>query len=294
MDRSNDPQGARGGKSPAGVSRRDFAALGLAGAGALLAETALPSPAMAQAAAPGSGPVEPTRLVSAGETLRPEIVGEHGIVAAGRHYAVMAGTRMLLAGGNATDAGVAAVFAAAVTEISHFGFGGEGPTIIYDKATARVSVINGQGTAPGLATPARFAKAGVIPGNGPDGGTVPAMVDAMCRALALNGTMPLHEVLKPAIELADGFVMYNFLAEVFASQKKATSRYKTAYDTYYPGGKGRSRGRCSASPTWPGRSAPSPRRARPRCAAPATARPRSWPGAMPSTRATSPGGSARR
>src|SRR3546814_6682000 len=30
--------------------------------------------------------------------------------------------------------------------------------------------------------------------------------------------------------------MYNFLAEVFASQKKATSKWKDAYDTYYPGG----------------------------------------------------------
>src|SRR6266511_3206605 len=35
-------------------------------------------------------------------------------------------------GGNAIDAGVASVFAAAVCEISHFGFGGEAPTMIYD------------------------------------------------------------------------------------------------------------------------------------------------------------------
>jgi gamma-glutamyltranspeptidase/glutathione hydrolase len=89
--------------------------------------------------------------------------------------------------------------------------------------------------APALATVDRFADAGVIPGNGPNGGTVPAMVDAMARALQLNGTKSLHEVMQPAIELADGFVMYNFLAEVFASQQKATSRYRSAYDAYYPG-----------------------------------------------------------
>jgi len=142
-----------------------------------------------------------------------------------------------MAGGNATDAGVAAVFAAAVTEISHFGFGGEAPTIVYDAKAKQVSVVNGQGVAPALATPDKFAKAGVIPGNGPNGGTVPAMVDAMALALQLNGTMTLSQVLQPAMELADGFVMYNFLAEVFASQKKATSRWKDAYETYYPGGK---------------------------------------------------------
>ena len=215
-----------------GVSRRDLAALAMAGALA----AGLEGRATGQAAATPKAAIEPTRLVSAGETLRPEIVGNFGIVAAGRHYAVAAGTKMLMAGGNATDAGVAAVFAAAVTEISHFGFGGEAPTIIYDAKTKKVSVVNGQGTAPALATPARFAAAGVIPGNGPNGGTVPAMVDAMALALQLNGTMTLHQVMQPAIELADGFVMYNFLAEIFVSQQKATSKWADAYAAYYPGG----------------------------------------------------------
>ena len=215
-----------------GLSRRDLATLAVGGAALAQGQ------AFAQGAAPAAkAPLEPTRLVSAGETLRPEIVGNFGIVAAGRHYAVAAGTRILMAGGNATDAGVAAVFAAAVTEISHFGFGGEVPTIVYDAKAKQVSVVNGQGVAPALATPDKFAKAGVIPGNGPNGGTVPAMVDAMALALQLNGTMTLSQVLQPAMELADGFVMYNFLAEVFASQKKATSRWKDAYETYYPGGK---------------------------------------------------------
>jgi len=215
-----------------GLSRRDLATLAVGGAALAQGQ------AFAQGAAPAAkAPLEPTRLVSAGETLRPEIVGNFGIVAAGRHYAVAAGTRILMAGGNATDAGVAAVFAAAVTEISHFGFGGEAPTIVYDAKAKQVSVVNGQGVAPALATPDKFAKAGVVPGNGPNGGTVPAMVDAMALALQLNGTMTLSQVLQPAMELADGFVMYNFLAEVFASQKKATSRWKDAYETYYPGGK---------------------------------------------------------
>src|SRR3954467_11827106 len=90
------------------------------------------------------------------ETMRPEILGSHGIVAAGRHYSVSAGVRMLQQGGNAVDAGVATVFAASVCEISHFGFGGEAPTMIYDAKTREVIVINGQGPAPKAATPAMF------------------------------------------------------------------------------------------------------------------------------------------
>ncbi|WP_164156560.1 gamma-glutamyltransferase family protein [Sandarakinorhabdus rubra] len=209
-----------------GASRREVAAMLLSGAAMASA------PAFAQ-----SGPVEPTRLISAGETLRPEITGSFGIVAAGRHYACAAGIRMLMAGGNATDAGVAAVFAAAVTEISHFGFGGEAPAIIHDVTSGRSVVVNGQGTAPGLAKPEFFAAQGVIPGNGPNGGTIPAVVDAMALALQFNGTMSLAQVMQPAIELADGFVMYNFLAEVFVSQQKATSQWDWARRTYYPEGR---------------------------------------------------------
>src|SRR5207247_1236493 len=97
---------------------------------------------------------EPTRVTSRKpETMRPEILGAHGIVAAGRHYSVSAGVRILQQGGNAVDAGVATVFAASVCEISHFGFGGEVPTMIYDAKAREIIVINGQGPAPKAATP---------------------------------------------------------------------------------------------------------------------------------------------
>jgi gamma-glutamyltranspeptidase/glutathione hydrolase len=59
----------------------------------------------------------PHRPVPPVDTMRPEILGAHGIVAAGRHYSVSAGVRMLQQGGNAVDAGVASVFAASVCEI---------------------------------------------------------------------------------------------------------------------------------------------------------------------------------
>jgi gamma-glutamyltranspeptidase/glutathione hydrolase len=69
--------------------------------------------------------------IRASPTYRAEVVGKVGVVAAGRHFAAEAGMRMLARGGNAVDAGVAATFAAAVSEISHFGLGGEVPIILY-------------------------------------------------------------------------------------------------------------------------------------------------------------------
>ena len=167
-------------------------------------------------------------------THRPEITGQRGIVAAGRHYSVAAGIRILQAGGNAIDAGVATVFAAAVVEISHFGFGGEAPTIIYDAKSAKVVVINGQGPAPRAATAQLFAAQGYVDGNGPLAATLPAVMDAMALALQHYGTMRLSEVMAAAIEYADGFVMYGFLRELMLAHRQATERWPWSKHTYYP------------------------------------------------------------
>jgi gamma-glutamyltranspeptidase / glutathione hydrolase len=183
-------------------------------------------------------------LVLAGVTLsaqtpasiRGEVRASHGVVAAGRTFTVDAGARVMAAGGNAIDAGVASIFAASVVEISHFGLGGEAPIIIYSARDRRVIVINGQGSAPKAANPQLFAGKDVIPGNGPLGATIPAAVDSASIALAKYGTKSLAEVLQPAIELADGFPMYEFLHHYFETERKACEPYAWTMQTYYPGG----------------------------------------------------------
>ena len=169
-------------------------------------------------------------------SVRGETRGAHGVIAAGRTFTVDAGARMMTTGGNAIDAGVAAIFAAAVTEISHFGLGGESPIIMYSARDKRVIVVNGQGTAPKAANPQLFAGKTAIPGNGPLGATMPAVVDAAAIALAKYGTKSLAQVLQPAIELADGFPMYQFLYNYLESERKGSSPYSWTMSTYYAGG----------------------------------------------------------
>src|SRR3954468_19321626 len=169
--------------------------------------------------------------------VRGEVRVSHGVVAAGRTFTADAGARLMNSGGNAIDGGVAAIFAAAVVEISHFGLGGEAPIIFYSARDKRVVVINGQGSAPKAANPQLFAGKDVIPGNGPLGATIPAAGDSASIALAKYGTKSLSDVLQPAIELADGFPMYEFLHHYFETERKACEPYAWTMQTYYPGGK---------------------------------------------------------
>jgi gamma-glutamyltranspeptidase / glutathione hydrolase len=169
--------------------------------------------------------------------LRAEVRASHGVVAAGRTFTVEAGARVMAAGGNAIDGGVASILAAAVVEISHFGLGGEAPIVIHSARDGRVVVINGQGSAPRAAGPALFAGRTAIPGNGPLGATLPAVVDSVAIALTQFGTRSFAEVVAPAIDLADGFPMYEFLHHYLESERKASEPYAWTMRTYYPDGR---------------------------------------------------------
>ncbi len=214
-------------------SRRDFHKFSIAAAAAALSANVRAQ----NAPQVSSVPLLLRQRVEERPTLRPELYGTHGIVAAGRHYTVEAGTRILAAGGNAFDAGAAAVFAAAVNEISHFGMGGEAPAVLFQASTGKVTVVSGQGTAPKGAKPAHFLAAGVIPGNGPNAGTIPAVIDAMALTLQNFGTMSLVQVLQPAIDLADGFPMYGGLRRSLLGNQERTVRWEWSRRTYYPEGR---------------------------------------------------------
>src|SRR5215468_1576950 len=176
-------------------------------------------------------------LSHAAQTMRAEVGARSYVIAAGRHFAVEAGMRTFRAGGNAFDAGVAAVLAASVSEIQLFGFGGEGPVVLYDAKTKKVQVVNGQGTAPAAAVPEVWAGKPYLDYHGPLAATVPAVLDSMTIVLAKYGTKRLSEVLAPAIELADGFPMYDILQAALLRERKNCERYPSTMAVYYPGGR---------------------------------------------------------
>jgi len=137
-------------------------------------------------------------------SIRQAVRGANSAVAAGSDYATDSGMKMMTTGGNAIDVGVATLFAASVTELSHFGMGGEAPILVRTKE-GKVYSIAGVGTMPKLATADFYRKRplkigettfdndgkglkGVMPNAGLMPALVPGMVDAGLVALKEFGT----------------------------------------------------------------------------------------------------------
>ncbi len=180
------------------------------------------------------------------QTMFPPVRGTREMVAAANNQEVEAGYRMLTAGGNAVDAGVAAVLAAAVTEQSRFGLGGEMPVLIKMKGSP-VIAISGIGTAPKLATaeyyrqrqpepwepPERYAP---IPSQGIRSAIVPGAFDGLILALTRYGTMSFAQVAAPAIGYAEGFPIGNEFAGMLEGYRSIIELWPDSFRLFYPNG----------------------------------------------------------
>jgi gamma-glutamyltranspeptidase / glutathione hydrolase len=185
--------------------------------------------------------------------VRQAVRGPHGAVAAGSEYATEAGMRMYYRGGNAVDVGVAAMFAASVTELSHFGLGGEAPILIRTK-TGKVYAIAGVGTMPKLATADFFRNhklgpgeaemmerepgglKGIIPVAGILPALVPGMVDAGLVALRDFGTKSFQEAIASAIEDADGYAIDELRVIVINNSRRFFELWPTSKAHFMPNG----------------------------------------------------------
>jgi gamma-glutamyltranspeptidase/glutathione hydrolase len=137
---------------------------------------------------------------------RSAVMARRALAATAQPLASMAAIRILLAGGNAVDAAVAAAAVLGVTEPYQTGLGGDCFALIYEPRTGNVRALNGSGPAPAAARLADYRAAGhvQVPMQSPLAWTVPGCVDGWCRMLDECGTMSLADVLAPAIDCAEG------------------------------------------------------------------------------------------
>ena len=144
------------------------------------------------------------------------------VVSTSHPLAAQAGLRMMLKGGNAVDAAIAAAAAITLTEPVSNGLGSDAFCILWDGQ--KLHGLNASGPAPATWTPAYFQRkyghdAQTPPKRGFDSVTVPGAVAGWVALSERFGKLPFADLLEPAIEIAER----GYLLPVVVQQKWAAA-----------------------------------------------------------------------
>ena len=146
---------------------------------------------------------------------RSEVLSQNGMVATSHPLATQIGLDILKKGGNAIDAAIAANAALGLMEPTGCGIGGDLFAIVWDVKTQKLYGLNASGRSPRDLTLAFFEqqKMDRIPSHGPLPVSVPGAVDGWFELHKKFGSLPMSEILEPAIDYADkGFPLTELIA----------------------------------------------------------------------------------
>lgn len=152
---------------------------------------------------------------AAKDNLRPAALGKKGMIATANPLATLAGQKILVKGGNAIDAIVAAAASLNAAEPYMSGTGGVGYMLFYSAKENRVRSLVFGGWVPETFRITRFktdvkvadgAGHGAMESIGPRIAAVPGNLAGWAKALKDYGTMPLTEVFESAIDYLENGV----------------------------------------------------------------------------------------
>ena len=162
---------------------------------------------------------------------RPTVYSNNGIVCSTSPLAASAGIKVLADGGNAFDAALATAAVEAITVPGMCGFGGEVFAIFYDAKTGKTHGLTSTGIAPKQATPEYYTSRGYteMPGIGPLAASPPGELAAYEYFNTNYGTMPLADLLQPAIKYAEeGHPITPRAARVFEGAKDKLAQFPSS------------------------------------------------------------------
>ena len=135
-------------------------------------------------------------------TVRSPVMARN-VVSTSHPLASQAGLRMLLKGGNAVDAAIAAAAALTIVEPTSNGLGSDNFAILWDGQG--LHGLNASGVAPAAWNPGYFQRkhGGVFPMRGWDTVTTPGAVAGWVALSTRFGRLPFADLMEPAIELAE-------------------------------------------------------------------------------------------
>jgi gamma-glutamyltranspeptidase/glutathione hydrolase len=133
------------------------------------------------------------------------VAGPSAGISTGHPLTTAAAFEILLKGGNAFDAGVAALLVGGVVEQDLYSLGGEALVLVYPKREVKVTSIVGQGWAPKAVDVDWYLSRGkTLQGAGLDPAVVPGALHAALTVLEKWGTMSFEDVSRSAIAYAEG------------------------------------------------------------------------------------------
>ncbi|MCI0437874.1 MAG: gamma-glutamyltransferase, partial [Chloroflexi bacterium] len=159
------------------------------------------------------------------KSRRSAIMARNGMAASTHPLASAAGLRVLMEGGNAIDAAVAMAAVLNVAEPWATGVGGDAFALVWTAREKKVRALNASGRSPAAASLDELRSQGLIqiPLESAYSVTVPGVVSAWEAIVKRYGTMPLSELLRPAISYAkDGYAVHELgalLWEVAGGEK---------------------------------------------------------------------------
>lgn len=157
-------------------------------------------------------------------------------IATSQPLAAQAGMRMLLAGGNAVDAALAAAIALTVVEPTSNGIGGDAFAIIWDGR--QLNGLNASGRSPAALSPDRFAGRSKMPFRGWDSVTVPGAPSAWAALSERYGQLPFERLFEPAIGYArDGFLVSPITAGAWRRAEGIFAKAQDFGPAFLPGGR---------------------------------------------------------
>lgn len=158
------------------------------------------------------------------------------MVATSQPLAAQAGLRMLLKGGNAVDAIIAAATTLTVVEPTMNGIGSDAFAIVWDGEELRG--LNASGRAPAAWSPQRYAGLTSMPTTGWDAVTVPGAVSAWVALSQRYGKLPFAELFAPAIGYAErGFLFSPTVARQWANQAPVFQDQPGFAEAFMPAGR---------------------------------------------------------
>jgi len=173
--------------------------------------------------------------VGAQTTQKPVLHGKHWMAITGKPLAATAGATIFQQGGNAVDA-ACAMLAATSTMWDVLSWGGETQALIYNPHTGKVIGVNALGVAPSGATPAFYKSKGydIPPAYGPLAAITPGTPGGLFTMLSEFGTMSLAQVLKPALQMAEGYPIESSTADMIEKNKEKIKTWPYSKKIFLP------------------------------------------------------------